>query len=39
METNNSFDINDNFASTKQVMPKYNEYKDNDLDPLEALNK
>lgn len=36
METNNSFDINENFASTKQVMPKF---KDNDLDPLEALNK
>ncbi len=36
MDTNNSMDINDNLNITKPVLPKF---KDNDLDPLEALNK
>ena len=36
MDTNNSMDINENLNTTKPVLAKY---KDNDLDPLEALNK
>lgn len=38
MDTNPSVDFQDNLMVTRPVTAKYKD-KDNDLDPLEALNK